>query len=124
MARWACGEVDRKEIDLVLVENAISLVDYFKSTATRVQGIIRDLSLSELQRAVIMALPDEFTTEQGVEIASANSMPERTFKDFIRRFTGIHFQKVRHGVYSKLLLSAKLYISESNFLKGRSWAYF
>lgn len=102
MARWACGEADREEIDLVSVENSISLVDYFKATATRVQGIIRDLSLSELQRAVIMALPDEFTTEQGVEIASANSMPERTFKDFIRRFTGIHFQKVRHGVYSKL----------------------
>ena len=102
MARWTCGEADRTEIDLVSVENAISLVDYFKATATRVQGIIRDLSLSELQRAVIMALPDEFTTEQGVEIASANSMPERTFKDFIRRFTGIHFQKVRHGVYSKL----------------------
>ena len=102
MARWACGEADRKEIDLVSVENAISLVDYFKATATRVQSIIRDLSLSERQRAVIMALPDEFTTEQGVEIASANSMPERTFKDFIRRFTGIHFQKVRHGVYSKL----------------------
>lgn len=102
MARWACGEADRKGIDLVSVENAISLVDYFKATATRVQGIIRDLSLSELQRAVIMALPGEFTTEQGVEIASANSMPERTFKDFIRRFTGIHFQKVRHGVYSKL----------------------
>ena len=102
MARWACGEADRKEIDLVSVENAISLVDYFKATATRVQGIIRDLSLSEVQRAVIMALPDEFSTEQGVEIASANSMPERTFKDFIRKFTGIHFQKVRHGVYSKL----------------------
>lgn len=102
MARWACGEADREEIDLVSVENAISLVDYFKATATRVQGIIRDLSLSEVQRAVITALPDEFTTEQGVEIASANSMPERTFKDFIRRFIGIHFQKVRHGVYSKL----------------------
>ena len=26
--------------------------------------------------------------------------------------------------YLEILLSAKLYISESNFLKGRSWAYF
>lgn len=102
MARWACGEADKSEIDLVSVENAISLVDYFKATATRVQGIIRELSLSELQRAVMSALPDEFTTEQGVEIAADNSMPERTFKDFIRRFTGIHFQKIRHGVYGKI----------------------
>ena len=102
MARWACGESDKTEIDLISVENAISLVDYFKATATRVQGIIKDLSLSELQRAVIAALPEEFTTEQGVEIATANSMAERTFKDFVKRFTGIHFQKVRHGVYAKL----------------------
>jgi hypothetical protein len=102
MARWACGEADKSEIDLVSVENAISLVDYFKTTATRVQGIIRELSLSELQRAVMSALPDEFTTEQGVEIAAENSMPERTFKDFIRRFTGIHFQKIRHGIYGKI----------------------
>ena len=102
MARWACGEADKSEIELVSVENAISLVDYFKTTATRVQGIIRELSLSELQRAVMSALPDEFTTEQGVEIAADNSMPERTFKDFIRRFTGIHFQKIRHGVYGKI----------------------
>lgn len=102
MARWACGEADKLEVDLVSVENAISHVDYFKATATRVQGIIRELSLSELQRAVMLALPDEFTTEQGVEIAADNSMPERTFKDFIRRFTGIHFQKIRHGVYGKI----------------------
>ncbi len=102
MARWACGEADKSEIELVSVENAISLVDYFKTTATRVQGIIRELSLSELQRAVMSALPDEFTTEQGVEIVADNSMPERTFKDFIRRFTGIHFQKIRHGVYGKI----------------------
>lgn len=102
MARWACEEADKTEIDLVSVENAISLVDYFKATATRVQGIIKDLSLSELQRAVIAALPEEFTTEHGVEIATANSMAERTFKDFVKRFTGIHFQKVRHGVYAKL----------------------
>lgn len=102
MARWACGEADKSEVDLVSVENAISLADYFKATATRVQGIIRELSLSELQRAVIAALPDEFTTEQGVSIASENSMPERTFKDFVKRYTGVHFQKIRHGVYAKL----------------------
>ena len=32
--------------------------------------------------------------------------------------------KVNKKIVNKLLLSAKPYISESNFLKGRSWAYF
>lgn len=102
LARWACGEADKSEIDLVSVENAVSLVDYFKATATRVQGIIKDLSLTELQRAVIAALPDEFTTEEGIEIAVANTMAARTFNDFLKRFNGTLFQKVRHGVYAKI----------------------
>lgn len=102
MARWVCGDAYKEEIDLTTVENAVSLVDYFKATATRVQGIIRELELTEQQKAVIGALPQEFSTEAGVAIASQMGMPERTFKDFIKRFTGVQFRKERHGVYSKL----------------------
>ena len=102
MARWACSEADKTEIDLISVENAISLVDYFKATATRVQNIIKELSLTEQPRAIIAALPDEFTTEQGTAIAEKYDMADRTFRDFVKRYCGIHFQKIRHGVYAKL----------------------
>ena len=104
MARWACGEVDRKEIDLVSVENAISLVDYFKSTARKVHGIISEMSLTEQQRAIIAALPDSFTTEEGIAVAKENGMPGRTFQDFLKRSVslGTYFQREKHGHYSKL----------------------
>ena len=104
MARWACGEADRKEIDPVSVENAISLVDYFKSTARKVHGIISEMSLTEQQRAIIAALPDCFTTEEGIAVAKENGMPGRTFQDFLKRSVslGNYFQREKHGHYSKL----------------------
>ena len=104
MARWACGEADRTEIDLLSVENAISLVDYFKSTARKVHGIISEMSLTEQQRAIITALPDCFTTEEGIAVAKENGMPGRTFQDFLKRSVslGTYFQREKHGHYSKL----------------------
>ena len=104
MARWACGEADRTEIDLLSVENAISLVDYFKSTARKVHGIISEMSLTEQQRVIIAALPDCFKTEEGIVVAKENGMPGRTFQDFLKRSVslGNYFQREKHGHYSKL----------------------
>ena len=104
MARWACGEAERTDIDLLSVENAISLVDYFKSTARKVHGIISEMSLTEQQRAIIAALPDCFTTEEGIAVAKENGMPGRTFQDFLKRSVslGTYFQREKHGHYSKL----------------------
>ncbi len=104
MARWACGEADRTEIDLLSVENAISLVDYFKATARKVHAIISEMSLTEQQRAIIAALPDCFTTEEGIAVAKENGMPGRTFQDFLKRSVslGTYFQREKHGHYSKL----------------------
>ncbi len=104
MARWACGEADRTNIDILSVENAISLVDYFKATARKVHAIISEMSLTEQQRAIIAALPDCFTTEEGIAVAKENGMPGRTFQDFLKRSVslGTYFQREKHGHYSKL----------------------
>lgn len=104
LARWACNEADKKEIDLVSVENAVSLVNYFKATAKQVQGIISEMSLTEIQRTVIAALPAEFTTEEGIRIAEEKGMPGRTFQDFLKRSVavGAHFHREKHGLYSKI----------------------
>ncbi len=103
MARWACGEADKTEIDLVSVENAVSLVNYFKATAKRVQGIISEMSLTEQQKSILDSLPLEFSTEMGLKVASVNGMDERTFKNFLK--AGVRnsiLRHERHGVYSKI----------------------
>ena len=94
MARWACGEADRTDIDHLSVENAISLVDYFKATARKVHGIISEMSLTEQQRAIIAALPDCFTTEEGIAVAKENGMPGRTFQDFLKRSVSLGMEKL------------------------------
>ena len=57
------------------VERALRLVEYFRTTASKVQGIISEDALSELQLAVLSELPDSFTTAEGVAIAGKCGMP-------------------------------------------------
>lgn len=85
------------------MENAVSLVNYFKATAKRVQGIISEMSLTEQQKSILDSLPLEFSTEMGLKVASVNGMDERTFKNFLK--AGVRnsiLRHERHGVYSKI----------------------
>ena len=61
-----------------MVEKALRLVEYFRTTASKVQGIISEDALTELQLAVLSELPDSFTTAEGVAIAGKYGMPAHT----------------------------------------------
>lgn len=76
MARWACNDAGKDMIDLISVERAISLAEYFKESAVKVQTILKELSLTAQQLAIISALPQEFETGEGIAIAKANDMAE------------------------------------------------
>ena len=52
LADWACGG-EKKLIDVDTVERTLRLVEYFRSTASKVQGIISEDALTELQLAVL-----------------------------------------------------------------------
>ncbi len=102
MARWTCDEADKKEIDVVSVERAISLAGYFMESATKVQAILKELSLTAQQLAIVTALPQEFETGGGIAVAQENGMAERTFMVFLKNNLGKLFQKSKHGSYIKL----------------------
>ncbi|MFR9545565.1 MAG: DUF3987 domain-containing protein [Rikenellaceae bacterium] len=105
MIRWACGEGDRTQIDIVSTEGAIAITEYFRETARRVQNIIANHalhSMSTAQKDIYAALPELFTTAQGIEVAVQHGVSERTFKDFVSRQCGVLFRKDKHGVYSKV----------------------
>ena len=102
MARWACNDAGKDMIDLISVERAISLAEYFKESAVRVQTILKELSLTAQQLAIVSALPQEFETGEGIAIAKANDMAERTFMEFLKNNLGKLFQKSSHGKYLKL----------------------
>lgn len=102
MARWACNDAGKDMIDLISVERAISLAEYFKESAVKVQTILKELSLTAQQLAIVSALPQEFETGEGIAIAKANDMAERTFMEFLKNNLGKLFQKSSHGKYLKL----------------------
>lgn len=101
LADWACGG-EKKLIDVDTVERSIRLAEYFRSTASKVQGIISEDALTELQLAVLSELPDNFTTAEGVAIAGKCGMPERSFKRFVKDRKGVVFAHDSHGKYTKL----------------------
>lgn len=101
LADWACSS-EKKMIDVDTVERAIRLTEYFRSTASKVQGIISEDALTELQLSVISELPDCFTTAEGVAIAAKCGMSERSFKRFLRDRKGVLFAHSSHGNYTKL----------------------
>ena len=101
LADWACGG-EKKLIDADTVDRALRLAEYFRSTASRVQGIISEDALTELQLAVLSELPDSFTTAEGVAIAGKCGMPERSFKRFVKDRKGVVFAHDSHGKYTKL----------------------
>jgi len=101
VADWATGAKKKKAIDTATVERSIRLTEYFRVTAAKVQGIIGEDGLTDVQLAVMSELPDKFTTAEGVAIASKNGMPERTFKRFLREKRGVFFSRDSHGTYTK-----------------------
>lgn len=102
--RWRNRETDMEQIDAESVERAILLVEYFRKVFHRIYFyffVEGDIRLSELERKVYSALPDEFETCQGKEIAVALGMPERTFSRFISDNTKL-FSKQKHGIYHRI----------------------
>lgn len=99
IARWGCSEGDKNEIDLISVERAITLTEYFLHSAQQVHSEIADLQLTQQQ--LLAELPSSFQTAEALCIAERLGMKERAFKDFLNRNIGHLFAKERHGLYHK-----------------------
>ncbi len=104
MIRYACNEGNKQAVGIEAVQGALKLVEYFKKTAIKVHDIISNASpldkLPTEKRTLYIALPDTFTTSEGVRVAEAMGMPERTFKRFL---SNQHlFNHETRGEYKKL----------------------
>ena len=84
MIRYACNEGNKQAVGIEAVQGALKLVEYFKKTAIKVHDIISNASpldkLPTEKRTLYIALPDTFTTSEGVRVTEAMAMLEQTFK--------------------------------------------
>lgn len=103
LLQWACTGGSKQNIGIEAINGAIALIEYFKNSALKVHKTINNIKPIETEpenkQAIYDALPLEFSTSKGLQIAGSMGMPERTFKNFLND-TKL-FIKVRHGEYKK-----------------------
>ena len=105
MADYACNiEIPVNNIGVDSVNGAIKLIEYFRRTAEKVNAIINNenieskLSLDKID--LLKSLPDNFTTNEAINIGNDIQMNEKFVKRFISD-TSL-FTRTSHGNYSKL----------------------
>lgn len=103
MMRYACNESDKQAVSIEAVQGAVKLVEYFKSSAVKVNSILSNASPLDKHPAdkqtLYKALPDTFTTETGLHIAEGMGVAERTFKYFLNEKE--LFTRISRGEYEK-----------------------
>jgi hypothetical protein len=105
LIEYACSSdsIPPKSICRKSVEGAILLTDYFKNTAIKIHSIIEnnnplDRHPDNLQ-GLYHALPDSFTTMEGIDIAERNKVSERSYKRFLN--DKMLFTRLSRGNYQK-----------------------
>ena len=103
MLHWACNDSDKQAIGLNSVKGALKLVDYFVKTALKVSTIVTNSNpldrLPTDKQILYNALPETFTTSEGVKIAESLNVPKRTFQYFITNRE--LFNQPNRGEYEK-----------------------
>lgn len=97
----ACGQ-DEGHIEPSTVHGAIKLVEYFRATATRVHTLLSSSPLDRIpgdKRKLYEALPQEFTTKEGIAIAESIGVPTRNCERFLGQDE--FFVSVKRGHYEK-----------------------
>jgi hypothetical protein len=88
-------------IDINSAGLATALADYFYQNAKDLAQAASDRELSKKERSVYDALPDMFTSEEGLKIAKRNNMGKTCFFDFLNHVRGVLIDQPARGKYVK-----------------------
>jgi len=101
----ACELGYTSNISLGVVKRAIKLAEYFRKVSLEIRDTIENpnpmIDLSVKQKNVLFALPKEFSSREGIEIAKRYEMPRSTFSRFLNKKE--FFEKIQHGNYKKIV---------------------
>lgn len=103
LLQYACSKGGKNQIEVEAVRGALRLAEHFKRTALRVQTMLANETpvdrLPADKRKLYEALPDEFSTAEGLAISESLEVPERSFKRFLNDKN--LFEKPSWGNYQK-----------------------
>lgn len=105
LLQYACNESQKLAIGTGAVRGAIKLAEYFKKSAFKVYSILSNANPLDKfptdRQKFYHALPDIFTTQEGLQIAISVGFPERSFKRFLNDQE--LFRRISRGEYEKLV---------------------
>ena len=94
-------------MELESAENAIALSAYFKQTAIETFEKVSHKDpydkLTDEKKLMYDALPNEFSTVEGITCAARYAIPKRTFQHWLAIENKL-FKKLHHGKYRKLCI--------------------
>ena len=103
MIYFACDTSDGEAVGIEALKGALKLVEYFKRTALKVQYTLSNANPLDKfpidKQKLYYSLPESFTTEQGLKVATELGVAERTFKDFLNQDK--LFKRIKRGEYEK-----------------------
>ena len=107
IVRWACKEADNDCIDLVSVESAIELAEYFRKTSQYVQLILSSSAILEQlpsdKLKLYDALPADFSTTESYIIAGRFNISKDSVNRFLKELKNGLLDNYKHVRYKKIL---------------------
>ncbi len=103
LLKFACNDSWKDCISIDSIRGAIKLVEYFKTAAVQVRNTLKQdeafQTLTMDKQRLFESLPDQFRTNEGIELAKQLGVPSRTFQYFIENRN--LFTRPERGVYQK-----------------------
>lgn len=100
---YETGEIRTEKVDVRIVEAAIVLIEYLKGEVEQAHRLVFEKDslfiLDSKHQSIYEQLPEKFKRKDGIAIALANGMPQRTFQRFIAKDD--LFERIEHGYYNK-----------------------
>lgn len=105
LIHWTLNNKTNLEVELFSVENAIKLSEYYFKNAIKVHYLINKNSpldkLTSEKKELYKLLPNKFSTGEVLKLAEELNIESRNTERFLKKEE--LFERVKHGVYKKLL---------------------
>ncbi len=101
--RWACGEANDDEIDILSVKSAILLSSYFEECYVRLQKYMTIDSIQPQKKILLDGLENHFTTADALKLGEEMGLSERSVMYTLTDLQTMKvIKKVKRGEYEKL----------------------
>ena len=115
--KWASGEGEMRSIELDSVKAAIRMIEYYEESYRRTQEAVITGSIGDTKDAWLSLLGDTFTSGEAVIAGRKVELSRRSVYYALEQLCRLKnpvIEKVRHGVYHKIIYDAPCTIALSD----------